>query len=211
MKKYLPLLGLLGLVLLFLLIFYLWGGTVIDGAVKRQESVNKEWSDVQAQYQRRADLIPQLVSTVKGAIENEKEILIRVTEARSGIIPGVNAGTYTPSEIASKTNQSIAQAETPTQLVGVWGGARRLLMENYPEIKSIENFQQLQRQLEGTENRVAKAREDYNEAVSIYNTHVRGFFKSKAIEMLSDDGEFSKKEMFEALDGNAEYAPDVNF
>ncbi len=206
MKKYLPILGLAGVVLLFFLIFYLWGGTVINGAVSKQESVEKEWADVQAQYQRRADLIPNLVATVKGAADNEKEILIRVTEARAGIA----TGNYTTQQFSDKISDGIAQAETPTQLVGVWGGARRLLMENYPEIKSTENFRDLQRQLEGTENRVAKAREDYNEAVKVFNSHIRGFFKSKAIDMLSEDGEFAKREMFEAESTSAN-SPDVKF
>jgi len=183
MKKYLPILGLAGVVLLFFLIFYLWGGTVINGAVSKQESVEKEWADVQAQYQRRADLIPNLVATVKGAADNEKEILIRVTEARAGIA----TGNYTTQQFSDK-----------------------IIMENYPEIKSTENFRDLQRQLEGTENRVAKAREDYNEAVKVFNSHIRGFFKSKAIDMLSEDGEFAKREMFEAESTSAN-SPDVKF
>jgi LemA protein len=171
--------------------------------------VDQEWSDVQVQYQRRADLIPGLIQTVKGAAENEKEILIRVTEARAGIVPG----SYTPEQYTDKINQGISEAKTPSQImpvVGMIGRGRNFLMENYPEIKSTESFQMFQTQLEGTENRIAVARENYNASVKVFNSHVRGFFKSKAIEMLSEDGEFAKREMFEADRGN-EDAPDVNF
>jgi len=209
MKKFLPLLGLVGVVLLFFLIFYLWGGSIYNGAVTKQETVDQEWADVQAQYQRRADLIPQLVATVKGAAENEKEILIRVTEARAGIVPG----SYTPNQFTDKISEGIQQAETPTQIMPVIGTMRRgrnFLMENYPEIKSTENFKMLQTQLEGTENRVAKAREDYNASVKEFNSHVRGFFRSKALGMLAEDGEFAKREPFTA-DPEVQDAPDVNF
>ncbi len=209
MKKFLPLLGLAGVVLLFFLIFYLWGGSIYDGAVVRQETVDQEWADVQAQYQRRADLIPQLVATVKGAAENEKEILIRVTEARAGIVPG----SYSPEQFTDKISEGIQQAETPTQIVPIIGTMRRgrnFLMENYPEIKSTENFKMLQTQLEGTENRVAISRENYNASVKDYNSHVRGFFRSKALGMLADDGEFAKREPFTA-DPEVKDAPDVNF
>ncbi|MFK7755733.1 MAG: LemA family protein [Flavobacteriales bacterium] len=209
MKKFLPLLGLVGVVLLFFLIFYLWGGSIYDGAVTRQEAVDQEWADVQAQYQRRADLIPQLVATVKGAAENEKEILIRVTEARAGIVPG----SYSPNQFTDKISEGIQQAETPAQIMPVIGTMRRgrnFLMENYPEIKSTENFKMLQTQLEGTENRVAKAREDYNASVKEFNSHVRGFFRSKALGMLAEDGEFAKREPFTA-DPEVQDAPDVNF
>ncbi len=206
MKKFLPLLALVGVVLLFFLIFYLWGGSIYDGAVTKQETVEQEWADVQAQYQRRADLIPQLVATVKGAAENEKEILIRVTEARAGIVPG----SYTPNQFRDRVSEGIAQQETPSQLVGFWGASRRMLMENYPEIKSTENFQQLQTSIEGTENRVTIARENYNASVKTYNSHVRGFFRSKALGMLAEEGEFAKREMFKAKEGNDD-APIVNF
>lgn len=209
MKKFLPLLGLIGVVLLFFLIFYLWGGSIYDGAVTKQESVDQEWADVQAQYQRRADLIPNLVETVRGAAENEKEILIRVTEARAGIVPG----SYTPEQYVDKISEGIAEAQTPAQIapvVGMIGRGRRFLMENYPEIKSTENFKMLQTQLEGTENRIAVARENYNASVQEFNSHVRGFFKSKALGMLAEDGEFAKREMFEAKEASDD-APEVNF
>jgi len=210
MKKFLPLLGLLGVVLLIFLIFYLWGGSIYDGAVELEETVDQEWADVQAQYQRRADLIPQLVATVKGAAENEKEILIRVTEARAGV---TQQSTYMPQQFTDKISEGIQQAESPTEIIPIIGTMRRgrnFLMENYPEIKSTENFSMLQTQLEGTENRVAIARENYNKSVKDFNSHVRGFFRSKALGMLAKEGEFAKREPFTAKTENQD-APDVNF
>ncbi len=210
MKKFLPLLGLVGIVLIIFLIFYLWGGSIYDGAISKQETVDQEWADVQAQYQRRADLIPQLVATVKGAAENEKEILIRVTEARAGI---TQQSTYTPQQFTDKISEGIQQAENPTEIIPVIGTMRRgrnFLMENYPEISTTENFKMLQTQLEGTENRVAVARENYNAAVQDFNSHVRGFFRSKALGMLAEEGEFAKREPFTA-DPEVQDAPDVNF
>ncbi|HCY45122.1 MAG TPA: LemA family protein [Flavobacteriales bacterium] len=209
MKKFLPLLALGGVVLLFFLIFYLWGASIYDGAVVRQETVDQEWADVQAQYQRRADLIPQLVATVKGAADNEKEILITVTQARAGIVPGV----YSPEQFTDKVSEGIRQAETPTQIIPVIGTmsrGRNFLMENYPEIKSTDNFRMLQTQLEGTENRVAIARENYNKSVKDYNSHVRGFFRSKALGMLAEEDDFPKRESFTA-DPETQDAPEVNF
>jgi LemA protein len=126
--------------------FFMWGTGVYDSAVKLQEEVNAQFSDVQAAYQRRADLIPNLVATVKGAAENEKGILVEVTQARAGI---VNAKTPEDLEVAGrKINTAI-----------------NLAFEAYPQIRSTENFQELQSQLEGTENRINVARQRYNESI----------------------------------------------
>src|SRR4051812_43825438 len=119
--------------------FISWGSGVFDNAVRLQEDVKGQWSDVQATYQRRADLVPGLVATVKGAAENEKEILTKVTQARAGI---VNAKTPDDLELAGR------QINT----------AINLAFEAYPQIRSTENFQELQSQLEGTENRINVAR-----------------------------------------------------
>ncbi|MEN9347821.1 MAG: LemA family protein [Flavobacteriales bacterium] len=172
--------------------FYFYGTSVYDGAVKRQEVVNESWGNVQAAYQRRADLIPNLVATVQGAAENEKQILVDVTNARSGISKAT-----TPGELEQQgniLNRSIA-----------------VIFERYPEIRATENFGMLQSQLEGTENRINTERTRYNESVKDFNTYVRGFWKSKALGLVSSgDDNFAKREMFEAKPGS-EDAPKVDF
>lgn len=172
--------------------FYFYGTSVYDGAVKRQEVVDESWGNVQAAYQRRADLIPNLVATVRGAAENEKQILVDVTNARSGISKAT-----TPAELEQQgniLNRSIA-----------------IVFERYPEIRATENFGMLQSQLEGTENRINTERTRYNETVKDFNTYVRGFWKSKALGLVSNaDDNFTKREMFQAKEGSEE-APKVDF
>lgn len=184
-------LSVIGGLILIVIFFVMWGTGVYDKAVGMQEDVNKEWADVQATYQRRADLVPALVETVKGAAENERGILTAVTEARAGI---VNAKTPEDLEIAGrKINTAI-----------------NLAYEAYPQIKSTENFQDLQSQLEGTENRINVARQDYNAAIKDYNTFVRGFFKKMALNMFGGGEDFSVRKSFEAS-AEAQEAPKVNF
>ncbi len=180
-----------GIIVVFVGGFFMWGTGVYDSAVAAQETVNNEFADVQAAYQRRADLVPNLVATVKGAAENEKSILIGVTQARAGI---VNAKTPEDLELAGR------QINT----------AINLAFEAYPQIRSTENFQDLQSQLEGTENRINVARQRYNESVKNYNTYVRGYFKKTALNMFGGDEDFSPKKGFEAAAG-AENAPTVDF
>jgi LemA protein len=184
-------LSVIGGLILIVIFFVMWGTGVYDKAVSMQEDVNKEWADVQATYQRRADLVPALVETVKGAAENERGILTAVTEARAGI---VNAKTPEDLEIAGrKINTAI-----------------NLAYEAYPQIKSTENFQDLQSQLEGTENRINVARQDYNASIKEYNTFVRGFFKRMALNMFGGGEDFSVRKNFEAS-AEAQEAPKVNF
>lgn len=181
----------IGGILLVVVLFYLWGTKVYDTAIGKQEIVNQKWADVQSDYQRRADLIPNLVATVKGAAENEKDILLSVTQARTGI-----ANATTPAELDKQA--------------AVLNGALNIVFERYPEIRSTENFQMLQTQLEGTENRIKKSRSDYNESVKEYNTQIRGFWRSKAISLVASADEFPKKEMFEAEPGS-DKSPSVSF
>lgn len=183
-------LSVIGAILLSVFIFVMWGTGVYDNAVKNQEDVNEKWADVQATYQRRADLVPNLVATVKEAAENEKGILTQVTQARAGI---VNAKTPEELERAGK------QINT----------AINLAFEAYPQIRSTENFQDLQSQLEGTENRINVARQNYNESVKGYNTYVRGFFKRFALNLFGGGEDFSVRKGFEASAG-AENAPSVS-
>jgi LemA protein len=181
----------IGGIVLMALIFVGWGTGVYDNAIKAQENVNEAFNNVQATYQRRADLIPNLVETVKGAAENERGILTAVTQARAGI---VNAKTPEDLEIAGR------QINT----------AINLAFEAYPQIRSTENFQDLQAQLEGTENRINVARQRYNESVKEYNSYVRGFFKKMALNIFGGDEDFSVRKGFEAAAGS-ENAPAVKF
>jgi LemA protein len=180
-----------GIIIVFVGGFFLWGTGVYDSAVASQEEVNKTFADVQAAYQRRADLVPNLVATVKGAAENEKSILVQVTQARAGI---VNAKTPEDLELAGR------QINT----------AINLAFEAYPQIRSTENFQDLQSQLEGTENRINVARTRFNESVAAYNTYVRGYFKKMALNMFGSGEDFSVRKGFEAAAGS-DKAPEVKF
>ena len=180
-----------GGLLLFGFIFVMWGSGVYDNAVRLQEDVNASWANVQTTYQRRADLIPNLVAIVKGVAENEKEILTRVTEARAGI-----TSAKTPAEL-DRAGKQINSAIT-------------MAFEAYPQIRSTENFQDLQAQLEGTENRINVARQTYNESIRGYNTYIRGFFKRMALSWFGGGEDFSVKKGFEAAEGS-ENAPAVKF
>tara|TARA_B100000524_G_scaffold342899_1_gene238411 strand:- start:1374 stop:1973 length:600 start_codon:yes stop_codon:yes gene_type:complete len=184
MKK--SILLIIGVLVLVLIVVFSYSG-MYNKAVGLQETLDQSWNDVGAAYQRRADLVPQLVATVKGAAENEKGILTQVTQARAGI---VNAESPQDMEmLGKKINTAI-----------------NLAFEAYPQIRSTENFGALQAQLEGTENRINKSRKDYNATVKQYNTYIRGFFTS----MILNAEEFPKKEGFQANAG-AENAPEVQF
>jgi LemA protein len=190
-KGLLTFLIILGVIVVGIFIFVSWGSGTYDKAVAKQEEVNSLWGNVQAAYQRRADLVPNLVATVKGAAENEKEILTNVTQARAGI---VNAKTPEDLELAGrKINTAI-----------------NLAFEAYPQIRSTENFQDLQAELEGTENRINVARQYYNAGVKEYNSYVRGFFKKMALSWFGDDEEFTVRKGFEAS-SSAQDAPKVDF
>ncbi len=182
-KSYLLIIGILVLVLI---VVFSYSGTY-NKAVGLQETLDQSWNDVGAAYQRRADLVPQLVATVKGAAENERGILTEVTQARAGI---VNAKTPEDMELMGKKINT----------------AINLAFEAYPQIRSTENFGILQAQLEGTENRINKARTDFNGTVKSYNTHIRGFFNS----MILNAEEFPKKQGFQPKAGS-ENAPEVQF
>ena len=177
----------LGSIALLVIILFGTYRSSYNTAIDFQETVDQAWGNVQATYQRRADLVPQLVATVKGAAENEKGILVQVTQARAGI---VNAKTPEDMEIAGKKINT----------------AINLAFEAYPQIRATENFSELQAQLEGTENRINKSRQDYNESIKAYNTHIRGFLNS----MFLNAATFPKKEAFAAAAGS-EIAPTVDF
>jgi LemA protein len=144
-------------------------GCGVNNIPTKQEVAKAKWADVQNQYQRRSDLIPNLVATVQGYAQQEKSVLVEVTEARAQATHvSVDASTITdPAKFA-------AFQQSQDHLSGVLG---RLMSinENYPDLKSNANFLALQSQLEGTENRITIARNDYNEAVRDYNTELRTF------------------------------------
>jgi LemA protein len=189
----------LGSIALLVIILFGTYRSSYNTAVDYQETVDQAWGNVQATYQRRADLIPQLIATVKGAAANEKEILTNVTNARAGIT------NFDPNQI----EQEIGNAKNPSQIEAAGkriNTAINLAFEAYPQIRSTENFSELQAQLEGTENRINKSRQDYNESIKAYNTHIRGFLNS----MFLNTATFPKKEAFAAAAGS-EIAPTVDF
>lgn len=192
MKKSYIILG--SIALLVIIVFFAYRNSYNKAVEYRNKVDNEAWGNVQTMYQRRADLVPMLVETVKGAAANEKDILTKVTNARAGI-----AG----------INEEILNAKNPEQMELLGrkiNTAINLAFEAYPQIQSTKNFQDLQGQLEGSENRIAKARTDYNEAVQKYNTHIQGFFNS----MLLNKTTFPVKEEFKAAAGS-EKAPEVKF
>ena len=168
--------------------------------VGMDERVEQAWADVETQYQRRADLVPNLVSTVRGAADFEQETLQSVTEARARATSiNVDPGDLDDPE---KIRQ---YQEAQAQLSGALG---RLLAvsENYPQLRATEAFRDLQAQLEGTENRISVARRDYNQAVQQYNVQVRRF----PTALVAGVTGFDRRTPFEAEAG-AEQAPEVSF
>ena len=176
-----------------------WGITGYNGLVNMDEGVQTKWADVETQYQRRADLIPNLVNTVKGYAAHESETLQAVVEARAK----ATSMNIDPSNMSAEQIANFQKAQD-----GVSSALGRLLVtvEKYPDLKANENFRELQAQLEGTENRISVARRDYNEAARKYNTTLRSFPKNILAGMFG----FEKKAYFEAHEGS-DQAPTVQF
>lgn len=189
------------IIVLFLIVassnFY---GCGYNKLVSMEEGVNSSWSQVENQYQRRADLIPNLVSTVQGSADFEKSTLTEVTDARSKV-----GQMKLSAEDLSDPQKFQAFQQAQDQLSSALS---RLLVvsENYPTLKSNENFLQLQSQLEGTENRISVERRRYNETVQSYNSEVRSFPTLISAKIFG----FKEKEYFKSVAGS-EKAPDVNF
>ena len=178
------------LVLGFVVLIGLWFWSGYNSLVTQQETVKNAWAQVETTYQRRIDLVPNLVSTVKGEANFEQSTLTAVTQART---QWMNAADR-PSQVAA--------AE------GMEGALARLLVtvEAYPQLKATQGFQDLMAQLEGTENRINVARRDYNDAVKTYNIAVRRFPNN----ILAGIFDFPQEKMFEATAG-ADIAPTVDF
>lgn len=176
-----------------------WAIMGYNGMVKADEAVSTAWSNVENQYQRRADLIPNLVNTVKGYAAHEKETLDAVVSARARATQvTVDADDLTPEKLQEFQK---AQGE-----VGAALGRLLAITESYPDLKANQNFLELQAQLEGTENRISVERRNFNEVAKSYNTSIRTFPRNILAGMFG----FEKRPYFEAQEG-AEKAPEVQF
>lgn len=184
----------------FLVVFIAFSGcSGYNNLVKLDEEVKTKWNQVETQYQRRADLIPNLVSTVKGAANFEKETLTQVIEARAK----ASQITIDPDKLTAENIEKYQAAQGQvTQALG----KLMVLTENYPELKATTQFSDLSAQLEGTENRIAVARKDFNESVQTYNTNVRSFPNNVTAGLFG----FGQKAGFKA-DAGAQNAPKVQF
>lgn len=185
------------IILAIVAVLVLWGVKAYNGLVSQDEAVSAAWSQVENMYQRRADLIPNLVATVKGYAEHEQETLEAVVAARA------KATQVTVNDLSEESVQKFQQAQGE-----VSSALGRLLavVENYPDLKANENFLDLQAQLEGTENRIAEARRAFNETAKTYNTQVRSF----PANLIASAFGFSAKGYFTA-DESASQAPKVEF
>lgn len=198
----------IGIAVVVLLILIVPACSSYNSMVTLDESAEQSWAEVENQYQRRHDLIPNLVSTVKGYAEHESKTLQNVTDARTGN-HNVLADTTELMKAASEAlnapdaNTYSSALNNLSRQFGIYVNA---VHEAYPDLKANENFLDLQTQLEGTENRVEKARHDYTEAVKEYNVKVKRFPGNIVAGMFG----FAPREQFKAVDG-AQKAPEVKF
>ncbi len=180
-------------------LFSMTSCSTYNNMITKEEGVKSAWSNIETQYQRRADLIPNLVSTVKGYAEHEQNTLNAVVEARAKATSvNVSLEEITPENIAKFQEAQSAVTSALGRLIAV--------SENYPELKANQNFLELQAQLEGTENRITVARKEFNDATQAYNIVVRRF-PANIIAMMFD---FEQKPYYEA-DATASEAPKVEF
>ena len=180
----------LGVVIVIIAIIIFGSISTYNGLVQLEEKTDSSWAQVENQLKRRADLIPNLVNTVKGFAAQEKDVLLSVTKARSGI-----EDAKTPQEYA-QADQQLTNAIKQLNVV----------VERYPELKSNENFLNLQTQLEGTENRISVARKDYNDSVQILNARIRNFPTNIVASIFN----IEKKQYFQINEADKE-VPDVKF
>jgi len=189
----------IGIVAIVLLLAVVSGCNGYNNLIKLDETVINKWAQVETQYQRRADLIPNLVNTVKGAAKFEQSTLTAVIEARSN----ASKITIDPNKLNAENIEKYQAAQSQiTQALG----KLMVLTENYPELKATQQFSDLSAQLEGTENRITVARKDFNDAVQVYNTKVRSFPNNLTAGLFG----FSQKAAFKA-DAGSQNAPKVEF
>lgn len=179
----------LGVVAVIILVIAMLAGSY-NSLVSKEEKVDQEFSNISVQLERRADLIPNLVSTVKGYAAHETEAIEKVTTARENLL---------------KANTAEEKSEADQELTNAID-ALMVIVENYPDLKANENFIQLSDELAGTENRIATARRDYNEVVTEYNTTIKKFPTNILASMFG----FEKKDYFEVSEGKTE-VPEVEF
>lgn len=187
------------IIALIAIAFYSWGKNFNNTAVELKETATRSWGDVESSYQRRNDLIGNLVKTVQGAADFERSTLTEVIEARA-------KATSTTIDASNLTSENMAQFQQAQN--GLSGALSKLLVsvERYPELKANQNFLELQSQLEGTENRINVARDRFNGNVEPYNKHIKTFPNS----ILAGLFNFDAMNYFQA-DTGSENAPDVNF
>lgn len=187
------------IILAIVAVVIVWAISGYNGLVSKEEGVNQTWANVESAYQRRSDLIPNLVNTVKGYAEHESETLQAVTDARAKATSiNIDPATASPEQIAAYMEAQQGVGSALGRLIAV--------SESYPQLKANENFRDLQAQLEGTENRIKVERDRYNEAVKMFNVQIRRF----PTNILASIFGFDKRSMFEAQEG-AEVAPVVEF
>jgi LemA protein len=182
-----------------LVLAFFWGISAYNGLVSKQEEVNSQWGFVQSQYQRRSDLIPNLVATVKGYATHESSTLEGVVAARA-------KATQVTIDPANLTPEKLQEYQAAQGQVSSALGKLLMITENYPDLKANQNFLELQAQLEGTENRISVERNRFNEIAKAYNTSIRRFPTNVLAGMFG----FDKKPYFEAEKGS-EKAPEVKF
>ncbi len=198
------LLGIVGVILLIAILFGIWVMSTYNKLVKLDQATQAQWAQVENVYQRRADLIPNLVETVKGARDFEKETLVAVTEARSKV------GQVTSGAVSNIANDPVAFQRFQQAQDGLSSALSRLMVvvERYPELKATQNFRDLQSQLEGSENRITVERMRFNEAAQAFNTQ-RDTFPTVIVANFFG-ARFQSKAYFTAQPG-AEKAPAVKF
>lgn len=184
---------------LIVLSVVVWGSRVYNTMVTMNEGVTSQWGNVETTYQRRSDLIPNFVNTVKGAANFEQTTLTQVIEARA-------KATSVTIDPTNMTPESMAQFQQAQGQVSSALGRLMVVMEQYPELKATQNFRDLQVELEGTENRISVERRKFNEVAQGFNTYVKRFPQSFIAGMFG----FAAKPYFEAAEG-AETAPVVTF
>jgi LemA protein len=176
-----------------------WGSKIYNQMVTLQEGVTSQWGNVETQYQRRADLIPNFVNTVKGAANFEQETLTKVIEARAK----ATQVTIDPTKMTAENMQQFQKAQSDLS-----SALSRLMVvvEQYPELKATQNYRDLQVELEGTENRISVERRKFNEVAQSLNVYIKRFPQNFIAHMFG----FSAKPYFEAMEG-ADKAPEVKF
>ncbi len=187
------------IVVVVIILLFSWGTGIYNKLVSQEEGVNQAWANVENVYQRRLDLIPNLVNTVQGVANFEKSTLTAVIEARAK----ATSVQINPKNLDEASLQKFQEAQNN---VSSALGRLMVVVEQYPQIKATQNFSELQAQLEGTENRISVERMKFNEAAKAYNTYIRRF----PANIFAGIFGFQKKAYFEAQQG-AEKAPEVKF